>query len=435
MNTKYVYDEEQMKKCWKQFISGQKITGRVRPEILSAWERCRKLKTDPYKKAPKRLTDEKVIAEKLAKNETLLTFSKPAIEYLYRFLQDAHLFAAVSDADGYLLAVYGDTSAIDPDHNILYTCWSEARLGNNPIGTSLYKGSPTQTFGYEHYCIFPHHFSGAGAPIHDPKGRIIGGISITHVADSPHPHTLAMIVMTAYAIERSLRQEEAHQRTLAAYSHLQIVLDSISDGILVLGQDHQITMVNQSLCKFLHVSQDLFVRHPIDEFVRDKKLLDAISNASVFDDYVTDLRLGSQVFHCTITSRYTQNDDYQDQILIINDYNRIQKLASKLTDTQTKHTFENMVIGNSVFRKTADIAHSIALNDSNVLLLGESGTGKDVLAQAIHNGSSRASGPFIPINCGAIQKELVTSEDVYKRQQLLMANTFGFFPMIYGSLV
>jgi transcriptional regulator with PAS, ATPase and Fis domain len=49
-------------------------------------------------------------------------------------------------------------------------------------------------------------------------------------------------------------------------------------------------------------------------------------------------------------------------------------------------------------------------NDSNVLLLGESGVGKDMFAQAIHNASNRSQGLFLAINCAALPRELISSE-------------------------
>ncbi|OPZ75531.1 MAG: Limonene hydroxylase [Firmicutes bacterium ADurb.Bin456] len=69
------------------------------------------------------------------------------------------------------------------------------------------------------------------------------------------------------------------------------------------------------------------------------------------------------------------------------------------------------MIGEDVnFRGTLMLAKTAANSDSTVLLLGESGTGKDVFAQAIHNSSNRKRGPFVAINCGAIPRDLIGSE-------------------------
>lgn len=69
------------------------------------------------------------------------------------------------------------------------------------------------------------------------------------------------------------------------------------------------------------------------------------------------------------------------------------------------------IVGRSkaVRRLLADI-HSVAANDATVLLRGESGTGKDLAARAIHDTSHRASGPFVPVSCGALPRELVETE-------------------------
>jgi len=70
-----------------------------------------------------------------------------------------------------------------------------------------------------------------------------------------------------------------------------------------------------------------------------------------------------------------------------------------------------VVIGDSPKTKHAlDLAKKVANTDSTVLLRGESGTGKDLFARAIHFGSRRAAGPYVKVNCGALPENLLESE-------------------------
>lgn len=69
-----------------------------------------------------------------------------------------------------------------------------------------------------------------------------------------------------------------------------------------------------------------------------------------------------------------------------------------------------MVARSRSMREVLAVAHRVAAQDGIVLLLGDSGTGKDVMARWIHNNSRRASGPFFSINCAALSRELAESE-------------------------
>lgn len=73
-------------------------------------------------------------------------------------------------------------------------------------------------------------------------------------------------------------------------------------------------------------------------------------------------------------------------------------------------TFDDLKGDSPAFRSAKETAACAAASPSNVLITGESGTGKEMFAQAIHNASTRRNAPFIPINCGAIPKELIGSE-------------------------
>jgi DNA-binding NtrC family response regulator len=73
-------------------------------------------------------------------------------------------------------------------------------------------------------------------------------------------------------------------------------------------------------------------------------------------------------------------------------------------------SFSGMVGRSKAMRQLHSLIKSVAPTDANVLITGENGTGKEVVAQAIHESSKRAKGPFIKVNCAAIPTELIESE-------------------------
>jgi len=97
-------------------------------------------------------------------------------------------------------------------------------------------------------------------------------------------------------------------------------------------------------------------------------------------------------------------------VLILRSIERVQKLVHRMTGARARLTFAN-VIGESVpLREALHLAQRAAQSNSTVLLRGETGTGKEIFAQSIHNHSQRASGPFVAINCAAIPRELINTE-------------------------
>lgn len=86
------------------------------------------------------------------------------------------------------------------------------------------------------------------------------------------------------------------------------------------------------------------------------------------------------------------------------------KLSEADFRPDTKSSF-NKIIGKSrPVKRMIDLARKVAVTDTTVLLLGETGTGKELLAEAIHHASRRRKGPFVTINCAAIPKDLQESE-------------------------
>lgn len=141
------------------------------------------------------------------------------------------------------------------------------------------------------------------------------------------------------------------------------------------------------------------MKHPLTEII----LLTAYGNIS---DGVTAIKQGAFDY-------ITKGDDNDRIIPLLHQANNKVLLERKKTISVKAHgaySF-NDIIGNSVAIKDALVlAKKIAPTNTNILLLGETGTGKEVFANAIHAESKRSSEPFIAINCSAFTKELLEGE-------------------------
>ena len=86
---------------------------------------------------------------------------------------------------------------------------------------------------------------------------------------------------------------------------------------------------------------------------------------------------------------------------------RIKQLEDQV---QKRHGFDSIIGQSKSIQQSIDLARRVAITDTTVLLTGETGTGKEVFAQAIHQGSLRRNGSFVAVNCGALGRDILESE-------------------------
>jgi two-component system NtrC family response regulator len=110
----------------------------------------------------------------------------------------------------------------------------------------------------------------------------------------------------------------------------------------------------------------------------------------------------------------TKGDDNEKIIPLLNraiEKIRLQKRVVQLeTRFKKNYDFDNILGESNLIREAVSLARKVAGTDATVLLMGETGTGKEVFAQAIHQGSKRNQKPFVALNCSALNKELLESE-------------------------
>src|ERR1700744_1234318 len=146
--------------------------------------------------------------------------------------------------------------------------------------------------------------------------------------------------------------------------------------------------------------RDLKTRHPLVEAI----LLTAYGNIS---DGVTAMKNGAFDY-------ITKGDDNDKIIPLLSralEKVQLQKRVSQLEQQVGKrYTFENILGHSPLIAEAVAMAKKVAPTEATVLLLGETGTGKEVFAQSIHHASKRINKPFIALNCSAFSKELLESE-------------------------
>jgi transcriptional regulator with PAS, ATPase and Fis domain len=209
------------------------------------------------------------------------------------------------------------------------------------------------------------------------------------------------------------------QRTfdLAAYDTLveeqRAIIDHIGDGLMVIGQGHVLRHVNSVAGRILGIDPKTSIGKTLNEVIDFEPIVGPIYRTGV--GYVDrELIIDSPARHLHLLDTAIPIKNRCGEVVsVVNTFRemrRVRKMAGRYAGNHARFTFDSVVGTSAGTRRALDAAKKAARGSSNVLLSGESGVGKEVFAQAIHNASSRSAQPFIAINCAALPHALIESE-------------------------
>ena len=403
------------KKTWMTFLKKGRIDDpRYNNQIEQSWRRCRLAEVDPIKGVCEKFIPMKDLAHR---SEKLGVLAKPIIDTLYHCVKGSEFVIVLIDREGYILKAVGGLKELKQADRLRFgpgANWAEEFVGTNAIGTALALGHPVQVTGTEHYCESHQLWTCSAAPIRKQNGEILGFLDISGPRERATAHQLGLIVSTARAIEDRITLDESYGELYDINKYLEAVLNSVSDGIIAVNGQGLITGINKVAAKSFQCHPREVVGKTINASVHYNGRLQNFfkTRAAGFtkEEILINMPRGQGSCIATANPVFSEKNDNRGFVLTLSPTKQSYFLSSKPEDAIVKFRFVDIVGESKAIRQAIEKAKRVAPGPSTVLILGESGTGKELFAQAIHGASDCRYGPFVPVNCGAIPKELIQSE-------------------------
>jgi len=207
-----------------------------------------------------------------------------------------------------------------------------------------------------------------------------------------------------------IKEQYMLEQVMEITNRLEEVINSVEEGIIAINKKGIITHFNAPAQEKLKLKNKDIYNASIKEIIPNYPIMDVLERGKFFD-YPQEISTSRSKIKFLVTNRpIIVNQNIVGAVISLKELGKVQNFAYNLINNQESVYFRDIVGESAVIKNVKAIAERVALSDSSVLLVGETGTGKELFARAIHSASLRSSKPFIVINCGAIPETLIESE-------------------------
>jgi transcriptional regulator of acetoin/glycerol metabolism len=401
--------EKRVMAAWEQFLRRRDLPPHtVRDVIEGSWERCTSSGVDPERSQAAMPLSEEALQALQHAHRDLLGASVSITEQARDFLSQSGTMMILTDPTGVILETVGDEATMERARNIRLETgagWDERACGTNAIGTALTLRGPVQVHGAEHFCSGIKPWTCSATVIRDPiHGEVLGVLDVSGQRDSFSRHCLALAVITAGRIEGEMARRAMELR----HHLLQAGLGRPAAGGLVFfdrkGRLVEMDPHAAGSLRAMGVQLESAPGQKVDAFDTDRTV--GASEARLPEwlkaDWVEPIRRGGEQLGTIVVlpepCRWGRGRRGGD---------------SRVTASGTgiAPSASGQIVGTSaLLRRALEKAKLLAEADVPVLLLGETGVGKERFARVIHEGSRRKDGPFVAVNCGGLPRDLLASE-------------------------
>nr|WP_255726303.1 sigma-54-dependent Fis family transcriptional regulator [Microvirga sp. ACRRW] len=353
--------------------------------ILRSWNRCAALGLEGRANSlPEPLTSHEFAAS-AEEAELFRRLCRPEIEALYADAQATDSIVILTNAQGLVLDTLGSLGFAQRAARVALmpgVPWSEQNVGTNAIGTALAESCPIEVRGAEHYLECNRILSCSATPIIGPHGNVLGVLDLSGPADVHHAHALGLVRLAAEQIEHRFFEHGFEHADIVRFHTDPAMLGTPREGILVF-EDGRLKAANRQGLHFVGRTFDALGRTTWDD---------------LFQNGVAALADTGALKRCDGVPLRGRLDQ------------RKRSTVSTLRSNKAVPPTNVAPIFNSETHKALTRAVRLIDADVPVLVWGETGTGKEVFARAVHGGSARAGKPFVAVNCAAFPETLMEAE-------------------------
>ena len=339
----------------------------------------------------------------IEQNRLLHAHAVPAMETLYQQIVDTHHMVILTDAAGVIVHSLGDDDFLAKADRVALkpgAAWSEACRGTNAIGTAIAEKSPALVHADQHYLAANHFLTCSAAPITDHKGNVIGVLDVSGDRRSFHKHTMALVRMSALMIENQLFAANFEEAITLHFHTRPEFVGTLMEGIACFTPGGRFLAANRNGLFQLGLPLSGLQTHsfsslfglPVSALYEHYRtaapgMLNLCMHNGVRVHGRAQLRLSNSVFQPPLRPAPPAAPQ-----------------AHRLSGLRYLRT------GDAQLELVIDKVSRVLGHDIPIMIMGETGTGKELLAQAIHHDSPRAASPFVAVNCASIPETLIESE-------------------------
>ncbi|HOG17417.1 MAG TPA: sigma 54-interacting transcriptional regulator [Syntrophales bacterium] len=192
----------------------------------------------------------------------------------------------------------------------------------------------------------------------------------------------------------------------------QCIIDAATEGIIALDDQGRINAINQAAKDILKIDSPEIVGSPISNYLGEALLQTVLNAKEPTQNLIEKIHGDLFVFNLAPMQMYNER---MGKVLTIKTISNVIKVENEVRRNLArglvaKYHIKDLVHKSVAIQEIVRRARKFSQIDSTVLITGATGTGKEVLAQSIHNLSRRAKAPFVSVNCGAFPEQLLESE-------------------------